>query len=125
MYHSAANPIIRVAVFPVLLLFWQYVYGTDLPLLAPAMCAVFLTTTHEPPPVIMVFVMGGILFITAWFQALMSELLIDYVHVYYLFLFGIFLLVHGAYQEKSARCICYIADCLNRNDCRFYATERD
>nr|MBT2916557.1 DUF2955 domain-containing protein [Vibrio anguillarum] len=83
MYHSAANPIIRVAVFPVLLLFWQYVYGTDLPLLAPAMCAVFLTTTHEPPPVIMVFVMGGILFITAWFQALMSELLIDYVHVYY------------------------------------------
>ncbi|EOW9171198.1 TPA: DUF2955 domain-containing protein [Vibrio cholerae] len=90
MYHSAANPIIRVAVFPVLLLFWQYVFGTDLPLLAPAMCAVFLTTTHEPPPVIMVFVMGGILFITAWFQALMSGLLIDYVHVYYLFLFGIF-----------------------------------
>uniref|UniRef100_UPI003F582A27 hypothetical protein n=1 Tax=Vibrio cholerae TaxID=666 RepID=UPI003F582A27 len=37
------------------------------------MCAVFLTTTHEPPPVIMVFIMGGILFITAWFQALMSE----------------------------------------------------
>ncbi|EEX66518.1 permease [Vibrio metoecus] len=34
--------------------------------------------------------MGGILFITAWFQALISELLIDYVHVYYLFLFGIF-----------------------------------
>ncbi|HDZ9204920.1 TPA: DUF2955 domain-containing protein [Vibrio cholerae] len=90
MYHSAANPIIRVAVFPVLLLFWQYVFGTDLPLLAPAMCAVFLTTTHEPPPVIMVFVMGGILFITAWFQALMSGLLIDYVHLYYLFLFGIF-----------------------------------
>ncbi|EGR4060917.1 DUF2955 domain-containing protein [Vibrio cholerae] len=90
MYRSAANPIIRVAVFPVLLLFWQYVFGTDLPLLAPAMCAVFLTTTHEPPPVIMVFIMGGILFITAWFQALMSELLIDYVHVYYLFLFGIF-----------------------------------
>ncbi|AMG31562.1 DUF2955 domain-containing protein [Grimontia hollisae] len=90
MYHSAANPIIRVAVFPVLLLFWQHVFGTDLPLLAPAMCAVFLTTTHEPPPVIMVFIMGGILFVTAWFQALMSDLLIDYVHVYYLFLFGIF-----------------------------------
>ncbi|WP_041054924.1 DUF2955 domain-containing protein [Vibrio owensii] len=89
MYHSAANPIIRVAVFPVLLLFWQYVYGTDLPLLAPAMCAVFLTTTHEPPPVIMVFVMGGILFVTAWFQAVMSELLIDYVYVHYLFLFGV------------------------------------
>lgn len=89
MYRSAANPIIRVAVFPVLLLFWQYVFGTDLPLLAPAMCAVFLTTTHEPPPVIMVFIMGGILFITAWFQALMSDLLIDYAHVYYLFLFGV------------------------------------
>ena len=90
MYRSAANPIIRVAVFPVLLLFWQYVFGTDLPLLAPAMCAVFLTTTHEPPPLIMVFLMGGVLFITAWFQALMSELLADYLHVYYLFLFGIF-----------------------------------
>ncbi|MGR6504105.1 DUF2955 domain-containing protein [Shewanella sp. Koi 1] len=90
MYRSAANPIIRVAVFPVLLLFWQYVFGTDLPLLAPAMCAVFLTTTHEPPPVIMVFIMGGILFVTAWFQALMSELLSDYAHLYYLFLFGVF-----------------------------------
>ncbi|GIU27802.1 DUF2955 domain-containing protein [Shewanella schlegeliana] len=90
MYHSAANPLIRVAVFPVVLLFWQYVFGTDLPLLAPAMCAVFLTTTHEPPPLIMVFIMGGILFITAWFQALMSGLLSDYLHVYYLFLFGIF-----------------------------------
>lgn len=90
MYRSAANPIIRVAVFPVLLLFWQYVFGTDLPLLAPAMCAVFLTTTHEPPPLIMVFLMGGILFVTAWFQAVMSELLVDYLHVYYLFLFGIF-----------------------------------
>ena len=90
MYRNAANSIIRVAVFPVLLLFFQYISGTDLPLLAPAMCAVFLTTTHEPPPVIMVFVMGGILFITAWFQALMSKLLFDYLHVYYLFLFGIF-----------------------------------
>lgn len=90
MSHSAANPIIRVAVFPVLLLFWQYVFGTDLPLLAPAMCAVFLTTTHEPPPVIMVFIMGGILFATAWFQALVSSLLADYPHVYYLFLFGVF-----------------------------------
>ena len=90
MYRNAANPIIRVAVAPVFLLFFQYIFGTDLPLLAPAMCVVFLTTTHEPPPVIMVFVMGGILFITAWFQALMSELLIDYLHIYYLFLFGVF-----------------------------------
>ncbi|MGR5133819.1 DUF2955 domain-containing protein [Vibrio alfacsensis] len=90
MYRSAANSIIRVAVFPVLLLFWQYVFGTDLPLLAPAMCAVFLTTTHEPPPLIMVLIMGGVLFITAWFQAVMSSLLIDYLHVYYLLLFGVF-----------------------------------
>lgn len=90
MYRSAANPLIRVALFPVLLLFWQYIFGTDLPLLAPAMCAVFLTTTHEPPPLAMVFIMGGILFITAWFQALMNSLLVDYPHVYYLFLFGVF-----------------------------------
>ncbi|KPA51357.1 multidrug transporter [Photobacterium leiognathi subsp. mandapamensis] len=90
MYHSAANPLIRVALFPILLLFWQYVFGTDLPLLAPAMCAVFLTTTHEPPPFIMVLLMGGILFVTAWLQAVMSGLLIDYPQVYYLFLFGVF-----------------------------------
>lgn len=90
MYRSAGNPIIRVAVFPILLLFWQYVFGTDLPLLAPAMCAVFLTTTHEPPPLIMVLIMGGILFITAWVQAVVSGLLIDYPQVYYLFLFGVF-----------------------------------
>ncbi|EGQ9973188.1 DUF2955 domain-containing protein [Vibrio vulnificus] len=90
MYRSAANPLIRVALFPILLLFWQYVFGTDLPLLAPAMCVVFLTTTHEPPPPVMILVMGGILFATAWMQAFVSNLLIDYPHVYYLFLFGIF-----------------------------------
>ncbi|EIT6976769.1 DUF2955 domain-containing protein [Vibrio vulnificus] len=90
MYRSAANPLIRVALFPILLLFWQYVFGTDLPLLAPAMCVVFLTTTHEPPPPVMILVMGGILFATAWMQAFVSNLLIDYPHVYYLFLFGVF-----------------------------------
>ncbi|EPW3001010.1 DUF2955 domain-containing protein [Vibrio vulnificus] len=90
MYRSAANPLIRVALFPILLLFWQYVFGTDLPLLAPAMCVVFLTTTHEPPPPMMILIMGGILFATAWMQAFVSNLLIDYSHVYYLFLFGIF-----------------------------------
>ncbi|EOB3558291.1 DUF2955 domain-containing protein [Vibrio vulnificus] len=90
MYRSAANPLIRVALFPILLLFWQYVFGTDLPLLAPAMCVVFLTTTHEPPPPVMILAMGGILFATAWMQAFVSNLLIDYPHVYYLFLFGVF-----------------------------------
>lgn len=90
MFHSQSNPLIRVALFPVLLLFWQYVFGTDLPLLAPAMCAVFLTTTHNPPPLIMVFLMGGVLYITAWLQALLSNLLQDYPQVYYLALLGVF-----------------------------------
>ncbi|MEF3019963.1 DUF2955 domain-containing protein [Vibrio mimicus] len=90
MFHSQSNPLIRVALFPVLLLFWQYVFGTDLPLLAPAMCAVFLTTTHNPPPLIMVFLMGGVLYITAWLQALLSHLLQDYPQVYYLALLGVF-----------------------------------
>lgn len=90
MFHSPSNPLIRVALFPVLLLFWQYVFGTDLPLLAPAMCAVFLTTTHNPPPLIMVFLMGGVLYITAWLQAMMSNLLQDYPQVYYLALLGVF-----------------------------------
>ncbi|WP_440887112.1 DUF2955 domain-containing protein [Vibrio sp. WZ-1] len=90
MYRSDTNALIRVALFPVLLLFWQYVFGTDLPLLAPAMCAVFLTTTHEPPPLLMVLVMGGVLFITAWFQALVSALLSDYPQVYYAVLFAVF-----------------------------------
>ncbi|AOW85022.1 DUF2955 domain-containing protein [Vibrio mimicus] len=90
MFHSQSNPLIRVALFPVLLLFWQYVFGTDLPLLAPAMCAVFLTTTHNPPPLIMVFLMGGVLYITAWLQALLNHLLQDYPQVYYLALLGVF-----------------------------------
>ncbi|MFG0607520.1 DUF2955 domain-containing protein [Vibrio mimicus] len=90
MFHSKSNPLIRVALFPVLLLFWQYVFGTDLPLLAPAMCVVFLTTTHNPPPLIMVFLMGGVLYITAWLQALLSNLLHDYPQVYYLALLGVF-----------------------------------
>ncbi|CAJ1807551.1 MULTISPECIES: DUF2955 domain-containing protein [Aeromonas] len=90
MFHSPVNALIRVALFPVLLLFWQYVFGTDLPLLAPAMCAVFLTTTHTPPPLIMVFLMAGVLFVTSWLQALLGNLLLDYPHVYYLALLGVF-----------------------------------
>ncbi len=47
MFRSAANPLLRVAMFPVLLLFWQYVFGTDLPLLAPAMCVVFCAISDD------------------------------------------------------------------------------
>lgn len=90
MFRNPANPLIRVAVFPVLLLFWQHVFGTDLPLLAPAMCAVFLTTTHNPPPLIMVFLMGGVLFATAWVQGALSHLLGHHPLVYYLSLFCVF-----------------------------------
>lgn len=90
MFHSSANALIRVALFPVLLLFWQHVFGTDLPLLAPAMCAVFLTTTHTPPPLFMVFLMAGVLYFTSWLQAWLGTLLIDFPHVYYLALLGMF-----------------------------------
>ncbi len=90
MSRRPANAIIRVAVFPVLLLFWQHVFGTDLPLLAPAMCAVFLTTTHEPPPLIMVILMGAVLYATSWFQGILSVVLFDQPVVYYFALFGAF-----------------------------------
>ncbi|MGI2259683.1 DUF2955 domain-containing protein [Shewanella sp. GXUN23E] len=90
MSRRPANALIRVAVFPVLLLFWQYVFGTDLPLLGPAMCAVFLTTTHEPPPLIMVILMGVVLFVTAWIQGALSVVLFDQPVVYYFALFGAF-----------------------------------
>lgn len=90
MSRRPPNALIRVAVFPVLLLFWQYQFGTDLPLLAPAMCAVFLTTTHEPPPLIMVVLMGGVLAVTGWIQGSMSVILADFPLVYYAALFGVF-----------------------------------
>ncbi|MDN3651323.1 DUF2955 domain-containing protein [Thalassotalea ponticola] len=90
MFHSAANPLLRVALFPVLLLFWQQVFGTDLPLLAPAMCAVFLTTTHQPPPFIMVVLMASVLSVTAWLQVLIDNIFADYPHLYYLTLFAVF-----------------------------------
>ncbi|MBV7300718.1 DUF2955 domain-containing protein [Enterovibrio paralichthyis] len=90
MLRRPQNALIRVAAFPVLLLFWQYVFGTDLPLLAPAMCAVFLTTTHEPPPLLMVILMGIVLAATAWVQGVLSIMLADYSLVYYSALFGVF-----------------------------------
>lgn len=90
MFRSSGNGIIRVAVFPVLLLFWQHVFGTDIPLLAPAICAVFLTTSSKPPPLIMVFLMAVILFATAWLQGALSNLLIDQPLVYYCVLFVVF-----------------------------------
>ncbi|WP_371185484.1 DUF2955 domain-containing protein [Thalassotalea maritima] len=90
MFRSAANPLIRVALFPVLLLFWQHVFGTDLPLLAPAMCAVFLTTTHQPPPFIMVVLMAAVLSVTAWLQVAIDNRFADYPHLYYLTLFAVF-----------------------------------
>ncbi|WP_394209424.1 DUF2955 domain-containing protein [Enterovibrio calviensis] len=90
MFRRPGNAIIRVAVFPVLLLFWQHVFGTEIPLLGPAICAVFLCTSHKPPPLMMVILMAVVLFITAWFQASLSNLLLDNPIVYYCMLFVVF-----------------------------------
>ncbi|HIF9103413.1 TPA: DUF2955 domain-containing protein [Photobacterium damselae] len=90
MYRSPGNALIRVTVFPILLLFWQYYFGTDIPLLGPALCAVFLCTSLEPPPLIMVLLMSGVLFATAWTQAVISNILYDVPIVYYIAIFVVF-----------------------------------
>ncbi|ADN76091.1 DMT family permease [Ferrimonas balearica DSM 9799] len=87
MFHSRANGLIRLAVFPVLLLFLQYQFGTRLPLIAPALAAVFLSVSAVAPPVIMVVMMASVLAATAWVQAQISILLIDHPLVYYIMLF--------------------------------------
>ncbi len=87
MFHSRANGLIRLAVFPVLLLFLQHQFGTRLPLIAPALTAVFLSVSPVAPPVIMVVMMASVLAATAWVQAQISVLLIDHPLVYYLMLF--------------------------------------
>lgn len=38
MFRKPGNGIIRVALFPLLLMFWQHIFGTDIPLIGPA-CA--------------------------------------------------------------------------------------
>lgn len=87
MFRNPANGLIRIALFPVLLLFFQQEFGTRLPLLGPVFVAVFLTVSPVAPPVSMVLMMGAVLFATAWIQATLSVLLIDQPLVYYLILY--------------------------------------
>ncbi|MDD1780050.1 DUF2955 domain-containing protein [Enterovibrio sp. ZSDZ35] len=90
MFHSRGNGILRLALFPVLLLFWQHYFGTSLPLIAPAICAMFLSITVKPPPLKMVLFMGIMLFASAWFQAFLSNFLIDRPIIYYSCLYIVF-----------------------------------
>ncbi|MBV7298419.1 DUF2955 domain-containing protein [Enterovibrio paralichthyis] len=90
MFRKPGNGIIRVALFPLLLMFWQHIFGTDIPLIGPALCAVFLTTSSKPPPLKMVLLMTVVLFATAWLQAAISNLLLDQPLVYYSVLYVVF-----------------------------------
>ncbi|SKA59827.1 DUF2955 domain-containing protein [Enterovibrio nigricans] len=90
MFHNPGNGIIRLALFPVLLLFWQHYFGTSLPLIAPAICAMFLSTAMNPPPLKVVLFMGLTLFASAWFQAFLSNFLIDQPIIYYSCIYIVF-----------------------------------
>ncbi|MGS0691560.1 DUF2955 domain-containing protein [Shewanella sp. 30m-9] len=90
MFHSRANALIRLAVFPVLLLYWQDFYGTRLPLLGPALVAVLFCISSQMPSTKMILKLGVILFVSTWLQGKISLYLFDDPLIYYLLLFVTF-----------------------------------
>ena len=87
MFHNQANGLIRLAVFPVLLLFIQHQFGTQVPLIAPILTGIFLSISPVAPSLFSLLILGLATAGAAWFQALLNIILIDHLLVYYLMLF--------------------------------------
>ncbi|OEG72396.1 multidrug DMT transporter permease [Shewanella colwelliana] len=85
MFHSAANPIIRLVFFPVLLLFYLQYTGSPMPILPPIFVVVFLTIMPSKPPLNMLLKLLLVLLFISFGVVFFGGLLIDSPTGYALF----------------------------------------
>jgi hypothetical protein len=77
MFHSAANPIIRLVFAPILLLFYLQYTGAILPILAPIFVVIFLTIMPAKPPISLLLQLLIILFFISFIVVSLGGLLVD------------------------------------------------
>ena len=99
MFRSAANPIIRLVLFPVLLLFYLQSSGDPLPILAPMFMVMFLTIMPSKPPLTMLLNLLVILFFVSFVLVFIGGVLKDTPTGYVLFCWA--LLFWAFYRSHS------------------------
>ncbi|KGY12683.1 multidrug DMT transporter permease [Vibrio tubiashii] len=77
MFHSPANPIIRLVFTPILLLFYLQYSGAPIPFIAPVFVAIFLTLMPSRPPLNMMLKLLALLSILSFGIAVLSEALLS------------------------------------------------
>lgn len=97
MFRSSANPIIRLVLFPVLLLFYLQTSGSALPILAPMFVVMFLTIMPSKPPLDMLLKLLIILFFVSFIVVFLGAVLKDTPSGYALFCWA--LLFWGFYRS--------------------------
>ncbi|CAH8189678.1 DUF2955 domain-containing protein [Vibrio aestuarianus] len=77
MFHSAANPIIRLVFAPILLLFYLQFSGAAMPMLAPIFVVIFLTIMPSKPPVSLLLKLLLVMFFISFIVVNLGEILVD------------------------------------------------
>jgi len=90
MFRSAANPIIRLVVFPVLLLFHLQYSGALMPVLAPIFTVIFLTLMPSKPPLNLLLKLMLVLFFVSFVLVFVGGVLQDTPTGYGLFCWSLF-----------------------------------
>ena len=90
MFRSAANPIIRLAVFPVLLLFYLQHSGAPMAILAPIFTVIFLTLMPSKPPLNLLLKLLLVLLFVSFVLVFIGEVLQDTPTGYALFCWSLF-----------------------------------
>ncbi|MCL1141194.1 DUF2955 domain-containing protein [Shewanella gaetbuli] len=89
MFHSHANPIIRLVFAPILLLFYLQYSGAPMPILGPIFVVILLTLMPSRPPFNMMVKILLSLFFISFGLVILGNLLINTPTGYSLFLFAI------------------------------------
>ncbi len=77
MFHSAANPIIRLVFAPILLLFYLVEQGAFMPILAPMFVVIFLTLMPSKPPFSMLLKLLVVIVLVSFGIVATGEVLVD------------------------------------------------
>lgn len=101
MYHSAANPIIRLVFAPTLLLFYLQYTGAPLPVLAPIFVVMFLTMMPSKPPINLLLQLLIILFFISFIVVTLGGLLVDSPTGFALFCWALLLLSYYRSHQNT------------------------
>ncbi|QYJ84591.1 DUF2955 domain-containing protein [Shewanella mesophila] len=112
MFRSPANSIIRLVLFPVILLFYQQFHGIAMPILSPIFVVIFLTIMPSKPPLNMLLKLFLVLMFVSFGVVFLGGLLIDSPTGYALFcwsmLFWCFYRSHHDPKDLISTLVCLV-----------------